>query len=350
MWPSSLRPHAAFPRHRLWASSFCSLALADSNDLSTSAISSADLRTFDYRPIVFSVQLERAALDILWPHSHLMDLVREATVLAWRSVSIFHKPSGISRRSSAAQSNFGQVRLNRYRTAPVFFWSLQTISTVCTHVDAVAWFTLCTAVAQACASVHLPLESSFDMLDIKLKLSWCWPEFAIVFLFPSCSESCSLRERAVRIQARARRAERQAQCQGSGNLPVHRRHFPKQEGVLARSDQGVTLEGFARSSVERIIPPHPPLIGLLSKGWSVLGKLQQSSRTDDFVRAPRHLWGTVLLQLARVASTRVVPGISSVHRGQLPAQPGSSHHSGSATDKVFILTGRFMPCVLLFPI
>ena len=89
---------------------------------------------------------------------------------------------------------------------------------------------------------------------------------------------------------------------------------------------------------------------MLSKGWSVLGKLQQSSRTDDFVRAPRHLWGTVLLQLARVASTRVVPGISSVRRGQLPAQPGSSHHSGSATDKVFILTGRFMPCVLLFPI
>ena len=34
----------------------------------------------------------------------------------------------------------------------------------------------------------------------------------------------------------------------------------------------------------------------------------------------------------------------------MPAQPGSSHHSGSATDKVFILTGRFMPCVLLFPI
>ena len=34
----------------------------------------------------------------------------------------------------------------------------------------------------------------------------------------------------------------------------------------------------------------------------------------------------------------------------MPAQPGSSHHSGSATDKVFIPTGRFMPCVLLFPI
>ena len=61
---------------------FCSLALADSNDLSNPAISSADLRTFDYRPIVFSVQLERAALDILWPHSHLVDLVQEATVLA----------------------------------------------------------------------------------------------------------------------------------------------------------------------------------------------------------------------------------------------------------------------------
>ena len=61
---------------------FCSLALADSNDLSNTAISSADLRTFDYRHIVFSVQLERAALDILWPNSHLVDLVREATVLA----------------------------------------------------------------------------------------------------------------------------------------------------------------------------------------------------------------------------------------------------------------------------
>ena len=61
----------------------------------------------------------------------------------------------------------------------------------------------------------------------------------------------------MRIQARARRAERQAQCHVSGNLPVHRRHFPKQEGVLDRSDQGVTLEGFARSSVERLIPRTP---------------------------------------------------------------------------------------------
>ena len=165
--PSPLRPQAPRPRHRLWATSF---ARSRSLIPTTSATPRSLPRT--YGPSTTGLLCSVFSLKGL--RSTYSGHIRTWWTSCERPQYSPDDPSAPS--TSPPESAAEAPRLNQIsaksdcidlgRTAPVFCWSLQTVSTVCTHVDAVAWFTLCTAFRQTCASVHLPLELSFDLLDL----------------------------------------------------------------------------------------------------------------------------------------------------------------------------------------
>lgn len=135
----------------------------------------------------------------------------------------------------------------------------------------------------------------FHKLDIKFMLSWCWPEVCAevpssLFTFSVQRIGCAHMSGEVahlhNLQTRARRV------QTSSSVPA--------------------LRQFTCSSTA--LPLKKGGAGYLGKGWSVLGTLQPSQELrSESHPSPTASWGHSSAAVARVATTRVVPGISSVH-------------------------------------
>ena len=179
--PSPLRPQAPRPRHRLWAASFARSRSLIPTTSAAAAISSADPRTFDYRPIVFSVQRYGCARHTLAKFAPGGPRARGHSA---RLTIRQHLPQALRNQPPKLR---GSIKFRPSPTALISDCSGLLLESADRQHGLHARQRCCMAFRQTCASVHLPLESSFGMLDIKLKLSWCWPELAVIFLFPSYS-------------------------------------------------------------------------------------------------------------------------------------------------------------------